>query len=146
MKTTNKNFTKGFTLIEIMIVVILTGLIALFGIPGYSKMVRKAHERNAILGLTTINQANEIYATTSVGGAYLPGVGLLLPAINAELSIDIKALDLDYSYTRNAGDPLLYTATAAWPSGTPPIFTVGVNQNPISGANPYCAGGSCPSL
>lgn len=132
---------KGFTLIEILIVVILISLIAAFGIPGYGKMVRKSHERNAILGLTVINKANEVYEAKK--GEFFPGAGLNLAAINNGLSIDVKALDLTYSYTRTAVNA--YTAASAWTGSNP--FTVGVNQNPISlGANPFCSVGPCPSL
>ena len=54
----NKRMIKGFTLVEILIVVAIIGIIAGFGLPGYEKMVRKAHERNAILGLTSIHQGH----------------------------------------------------------------------------------------
>jgi len=137
----NKRLIKGFTLLEIMIVVILIIIIAAFGIPGYGKMIRKSHERNAILGLTSINQANSVYEAKT-GGYWDSGGLAVLADINTNLSIDLKALDLTYSYNGGAGS---YTATAAW-TGTIP-FTVGVDENPISvGANPSCSAGTCPSL
>ena len=124
-------FIEGFTLIEIMIVVVLVGVIAAFGIPTFDKMIRKSHERNAILGLTLINKANEVYEART-GGYYNSGGAVDLAAINTNLSIDVKALDLTYSYTGVAGS---YTATAAWTGSNP--FTVEVDQGPISfGTNP----------
>ena len=111
----NKRMIKGFTLVEILIVVAIIGIIAGFGLPGYEKMVRKAHERNAILGLTSIHQANSVYEAKM--GVYLSGTGLTLALINSGLSIDVKALSMTYAYTRNGGDPLLYTATSWWSGG-----------------------------
>jgi len=128
---------KGFTLVEIMIVIVIVGLIASFGIPGFGKMVRKSHERNAILGLTTINQANSIYEAKT-GGFYVGGP-IDLAAINTNLSIDLKALDFTYSYT---GIATSYTAQAVWTD-----FTVEVDEGPIIvGTNPYCSAGTCPTL
>jgi len=137
-----RRFLKGFTLIEIMIVVVIIGLIATFGIPIYGKMINKSHERNAILGLTSINQANSVYEAKK--GEFLPGAGLNLTQINSGLSIDVKALDLTYSYTRATVST--YTATGAWTGGN--AFTVRTNQDSISlgGNNPCCSAGSCPTL
>lgn len=135
-----ENKEKGFTLIEILIVVILITIIAAFGIPGYGKMIRRSHERNAILGLIAINQANSVYEAKT--GGYYAGGSFGLAAINTSLSIDLKALDLTYSYEGSVGS---YVATAVW-AGTLP-FTVEVDENPISlGVNPFCSAGPCPSL
>jgi len=146
MEKYNKRLIKGFTLIEVLIVVAIIGIIAGFGLPGYEKMVRKSHERNAILGLTSIHQANSVYEAKM--GVYLPGTGLTLTQINTGLSIDVKALNLNvtYAYTRNGGDPLLYTATSAWGGGG--AFTVLVDELPLSlgGNNPCCSAAPCPSL
>ena len=140
-----KKFFKGFTLTELMIVIILAGIIAGFGIPAYGRLVRKSHERSAILGLTTINQANEIYKIKN-SGAYLPGAGLTLAGINTGLSIDVKSQDLTYEYTRTAVNA--YTATAKWTGSG--AYWVEVDQGPVStGVNPHCAPaspGSCPTL
>ena len=139
----NKRLIEGFTLTEIMIVVVLIGIIAAFGIPSFDRMIRKAHERNAILGLTSINQGNVVYSAKSLNGQYLPGTDLTLPAINTGLSIDIKGLDLTYDYDRTA--PGAYTATAAWAGANP--FTVIVDEGPIVlGTNPSCLVGPCPTL
>ncbi len=137
----NKRMIKGFTLVEILIVVAIIGIIAGFGLPGYEKMVRKAHERNAILGLTSIHQANEIYAAKNA--EYLPTVATLA-LINSGLSIDVKALSMTYAYTSPSVST--YTATSAWGGGGP--FTVLVDERPLSlgGNNPCCSAGTCPSL
>ena len=140
----NKRMIKGFTLVEILIVVAIIGIIAGFGLPGYEKMVRKAHERNAILGLTSIHQANEVYAAKKA--EYLPDGGgtLNLAQINSGLSIDVKALSMTYAYTSPSVST--YTATSAWGGGGP--FTVLVDERSLAlgGNNPCCSAGTCPSL
>ncbi len=136
-----KKLFKGFTLIEIMIVVVLVTVIAGFGLPTYDRIMRKSHERNAILGLTIINKANEIYEVR--GGDFYIGGPIGLAAINTNLSIDVKALNLTYSYT---GAAAAYTAMAAWTGGGAP-FTVEVDEGAIIlRTNPYCSVGPCPSL
>ena len=134
-----KNMNKaliGFTLVEIVVVIVLIGIIAAFGVPGYGKMIRKSHERNAILGLTSIHQANSIYEAKT--GEYLPGNPLTLTQANAGLSIDVKSLDMTYSYARTAASA--YTATSAWTGGS--NFTVRVDEGALllGANNPCCTG------
>ncbi|MBN1869052.1 MAG: prepilin-type N-terminal cleavage/methylation domain-containing protein, partial [Candidatus Omnitrophica bacterium] len=52
---------RAFTLVEIMVVVMIIGLIAAFGIPNFKKALLKSRERSAMLHLSAINGANEIY-------------------------------------------------------------------------------------
>ena len=52
---------KGFTLMELMVVVIIIGVIAAFAIPNYSKSIQKAHERDMLVQLTSIHASNLLY-------------------------------------------------------------------------------------
>ena len=121
---------------EVMVVVVIVGLIASFGIPGYQKSVRKSRERNAIIQLTTLHGANVIFNARN--GFYLPGAMIGVAAINTGLGINILPAGLDYTYIRVS--PTTYTAIAAWGGGT--AFTVGVDESVISGANPCCDTGA----
>ena len=136
-----RGFSRGFTLTELIVTVVIVSMIAVFAIPNYQKTVLKARERNAILNLMTIHGANEIYKARS--GSYLPGVGLNLAGINSGLVINIVDTDMTYSYSAGA-DPSTYTVTAAWTSAG--SFTGRINQAPVTGTNPCCSAGSCPSL
>jgi len=141
-----KNYLEGFTLIELMIVVVLVGVVAGFGIPTYTKIIRKSNERSAILGVITIAKANEVYEVTNPD--YLPGNNLNLAAINAGLSIDLKSLGINYRYFGpTVPSPNTFRAQGGSPG--PPPFTVRATEGPISiaGGNPCCAPGpACPTL
>ena len=136
-----RNSSQAFTLTELIITVVIISMIAAFAIPNYQKAVRKTYERNAILYLTTIHGANEIYKARS--GEYVSATPLDLAGINNALSINIIDTDMTYSYTFTAATST-YIAKAAWTGGN--NFTVGITQAPVTGANPYCFAGACPSL
>ena len=102
---------KGFTLMELMVVVIIIGVIAAFAIPNYSKSVQKAHERDMLAQLISIHASNLLYR--SYAGKYwnTTGVSQGLAAINSTLSINIIA-GSGTIYNYNSADGSGFTATA----------------------------------
>lgn len=136
-------FQNAFTLIELMIVVTLIGIIAAFAIPNYQKSIRKQHERDAIIQLTTIHAANEIYNAQT--GEYLTG-NYGLNGINSNLQIHVLANGMIYLYDDLGSIGASYEATATLDDATP--FTIKLNNNPIGSGNPCCdtGGADCPSL
>lgn len=125
---------RGFTLMELMVVVVLVGIIAAFAIPNYQKAVRRGHERDMIMQLTALHGGCEIYKAKT--GAYWTGSISDLPTINETFQINIISLndETSYEYQSPFAGPGTYRATATW-SGT----TIGVDQNPIDAANnPFC--------
>ncbi|MCD4779382.1 MAG: prepilin-type N-terminal cleavage/methylation domain-containing protein [Candidatus Omnitrophica bacterium] len=133
---------KGFTLLEIIIVVILLSIIAGFAIPSYNKSMRRTHEQDAVVQLTALHVANELYEAQA--DQYLQGAGLSLTQVNNGLHISIMANEMTYSYTSGAGS---YAATSSWnETGTSHDFTLRVNQTTISSSNPCCSAGTCPTV
>lgn len=133
-----KTDSKGFTIIELLVVVTLIGLIAAFTIPDYSKAVSKSHERDLVLQGTTLHGASLIYQAQN-GGYWVATNETDLAVINSNLNISLLAQDgSTFNYT---SDGSTFTFDGSWGG-----FTVRVTQAPLSGTNPSCGGGSCPSL
>lgn len=67
---------KGFTLIELMVVVVIVGILAMIAIPSYQESVKKSKRSDAEGALMSLANAMERYYTTngSYSGATASGV------------------------------------------------------------------------
>ena len=140
---------KALTLMEVLIVVVITGIVAGFGVVSYRKSIVKAVERDAILNLTMIQGANKIYRAKQ--GSYWDTSGNTvtdLNTINQELETNIIANDVSYSYAADlVNNPDAFAAYAAWNIGRQGEFRIRVNETSISATNPCCdLANSCLTL
>jgi len=121
----NKN---GFSLVEIMVVVIILGVLVAMGLTRYQKTIEITRERDACVKLIAIHAANEIYKGRA--NEYLPGTNLDLEAINSGLSLNILADDLIFDYDRLSSST--YEATAEFQRGGTTLFKVRIDETAIT--------------
>lgn len=77
MRSFYKKGSKGFTLVEIMIVVAIIALLAAIAIPNLLRARHNANETAAIGAMRTISTACESYRAAQTPPAYPPNLGVL---------------------------------------------------------------------
>jgi prepilin-type N-terminal cleavage/methylation domain-containing protein len=131
---------KAFTLIEITIVVIILGILASFGLPGFTKTINKAKARDAMNNMRIIHAMNSVYFARN--GVNITAANL--SAINDPTTgLGLNIVGNGSTYSCNG-----VTCTA---TGAGSMFTVTLTlgaANPLSDVptyNPSCAPASaCP--
>ncbi len=130
-----KNPQTGFTMLELMVVVVIIAVIAGFAIPNYQRAVERSYLRTATANLQALHSVQQIYRTQN--GNYW-GTGDVA-AINTNLGLNI--IESGMTYTSTAGGANFTVTAVRW--GPAATFTVTVTDTALSGANPACSG-SCP--
>lgn len=121
---------KGFSLIELIIVIMTISIIASIAIPNIIAARRSANEGSALASLRTIHSAEFIYASTTGNKRYTNDLTVLRDAgtIDAYLALGGKS---GYGFVI-AVDP---TQTTSFTIGAVPVVTSGIIQ---TGTRRFC--------
>ena len=84
-----KKYRKSFTLIEILIVMIIIGALAVLAVPRYFNTTEKMRSQEAVHTLTTLYAAQKRYYVDN--GSYKVGTGPSKQLAAGDLDIDIPA-------------------------------------------------------
>ena len=98
---------KGFSLIELLIVVVIIGIIAAIAVPNLLASRRSANEGSAVAAMRTLHGAQMTYAASYGGGTY---AGTLTDLGGAQLIDDVLGTGTKSGYT--------FVVTANAPSST----------------------------
>lgn len=99
-----KGTRKGFTLVELAVVIVIIGVLAAFGVPRFLKSVERSKASEAFAYLSAVRAAQERYVAKE--GIYATIIG----------DLDINQSSL--KYFRDTADAAVTTATVITTSGT----------------------------
>jgi type IV pilus assembly protein PilE len=122
MRPPARQVRQGFTLIELMVVVVIAGILAAIAYPAYTSSVQRSRRADAMSVLTALVQAQERYRSNN--SAYAPDVGTL------GMTNDVSAIAPNYDVSiAGVGNP---PALASGYIATATVKSSGLQKNDTS--------------
>ena len=107
---------KGFTLVEVLIVVIIIGILAAIGVPQFANSIEKAKGGEARAGLGHIQTGEKVYFAENE------------KYTNNTADLDISLSQRYWTFTIQTPTDTTYTATATRAGGTRAGQTISMNE------------------
>src|SRR3990167_2796464 len=109
--TRERTANKGFTIIELMIVLVIIGVLASLAIPGFLRTKERALDKEAQIGLNFIAAGEKIYRVKT--GSYYPLSGIVNKSdIEDNLQLDLSSSAWEYSIDGLSSGGVNFNATA----------------------------------
>ncbi len=129
---------KAFTMIELIMVVVIIGMMALFAVPNYNKSVGKTYEKAGSNNLLIMYSAQKI---KKIGGENYQACNST-STCNTNLNLSLIANGVDYSCTTTGGG----TPTGFYCYGNRSDNSFKLKITETGGTPCCCTANTCPSI